>query len=606
MSELGAGGEGVVVRGHGAEFLDVVPAVFAVVMFAVEVVLVAGVAQELVDDLLDGAGLGALAGVLQDGEEGGEGGAGSGGDGGGLGRGVSRWGGGADRSECGSGFTLPAGGGRCDGGKRRRGHGSVVAVGPVQEQGAGFLADTAAGNVDHAVEGDVVVGVVDEAAEGEEVFDFAAAVEAGAADQAIGDAAAQEGFFDDAGLGIGAVADGDVAGAPVAGGDALFDFAGDVVGFVGFGVGLVDDGAVAFGVVGPEFFVDAFGGFVDDGVGDAADGFGGAVVLFEADGGGGGEVALEVEDVADVGGAPGVDGLVGVADDGEVAAAGGPGAGEAVLDDVGVLEFVHEDVQEALVVALGDVGLGGEEFQGAAEEVVKVDGGVGLQGVLVALVGAGDDLLEVVAAVGADGLGGEAFILGAGDGAEDAAGGVLFGIDGEFLQAAFDDGELVVVVIDDEAAGDLDGFAVAAEDLDAEGVEGAEGHAIEGVVGGSAGGEACAGGAGEEGFDAVAHFAGGFVGEGDGEDAPGGDALFADEVGDALGKDAGFAGAGAGEDEEGAGGGGDGLELGGVEGGVGGGGARIGARFAVGRGGPEGGLGHAGRVALVFVCEVWW
>ena len=431
--------------------------------------------------------------------------------------------------------------------------GAVVAVGPVEEEGAGFLADAAAGDVDHALEGEVVVGVVDEAAEGEEVFDFAAGVEAGTADEAVGNAAAEEGFFDDAGLGVGAVADGDVAGAPVAGGDAGFDLAGDVVGFVDFGVGLVDEGPVAFGVVGPERFMDALGGLGDDGVGEAADGFGGAVVLFQADGGGGGEVAFEVEDVADVGGAPGVDGLVGVADDGEVAGAGGPGAGEAVLDDVGVLEFVDEDVLDALVVAGGDVRLGVEEVQGAAEEVVEVQGGVALEGVLVAGEGAGDDFLDVVAAVGLEGVDAEAFVLGAGDGAEQAPGGVGLGVDGEVLEDALDDGDLVVVVVDDEAAGDADGFAVAAQDADAEGVEGAEEEAL-GVVG-------------EERFDAVTHLAGGFVGEGDGEDAPGGDALLLDEVGDAVGEDAGLAGAGAGEDEEGAGGGGDGGGLGGVEGG---------------------------------------
>ena len=51
--------------------------------------------------------------------------------------------------------------------------------------------------------------------------------------------------------------------------------------------------------------------------------------------------------------------------------------------------------------------------------------------------------------------------------------------------------------------------------------------------------------------DAFAHLVGGFVGEGDGEDVPGSDAL-GDEVGDAAGDDAGFAGAGAGEDEQGA------------------------------------------------------
>ena len=48
--------------------------------------------------------------------------------------------------------------------------------------------------------------------------------------------------------------------------------------------------------------------------------------------------------------------------------------------------------------------------------------------------------------------------------------------------------------------------------------------------------------------DALLHFAGGLVGEGDGEDVSGRDAL-RDEVGDAEGDDAGFARAGAGQNQ---------------------------------------------------------
>ena len=49
-------------------------------------------------------------------------------------------------------------------------------------------------------------------------------------------------------------------------------------------------------------------------------------------------------------------------------------------------------------------------------------------------------------------------------------------------------------------------------------------------------------------MDAFLHFAGGLVGEGDGEDVSRRDA-FGDEVGDAERDDAGLAGAGAGQDQ---------------------------------------------------------
>ena len=69
----------------------------------------------------------------------------------------------------------------------------------------------------------------------------------------------------------------------------------------------------------------------------------------------------------------------------------------------------------------------------------------------------------------------------------------------------------------------------------------------------------------EQLVDALGHFAGGLVGEGDGEDGVGRDVFLLDEPGDAMGDDAGFAGAGAGEDEQGAFGGLDGGALFGIE-----------------------------------------
>ena len=53
---------------------------------------------------------------------------------------------------------------------------------------------------------------------------------------------------------------------------------------------------------------------------------------------------------------------------------------------------------------------------------------------------------------------------------------------------------------------------------------------------------------GEEVVDPFFHFFGGFIGEGDRKDAVAGDFVGVDEVGDAMGDDAGFARAGTGED----------------------------------------------------------
>ena len=93
---------------------------------------------------------------------------------------------------------------------------------------------------------------------------------------------------------------------------------------------------------------------------------------------------------------------------------------------------------------------------------------------------------------------------------------------------------------------------MATKDPGAEGVEGADGDLV----------SACP----HEGRCALPHLAGGLVGEGERGDAVGLNAAPVDEVGDAVGDDAGLAAAGACDDEHGAADGFDGLALPGVEG----------------------------------------
>ena len=174
------------------------------------------------------------------------------------------------------------------------------------------------------------------------------------------------------------------------------DLAGDEGGLFLLVVGLVDDDGVARALLRPEVLLLALLVGGDDPRGAIEDRLGGAVVLLQAHDGRLRVVALEVEDVADVGGAPGVDRLVGVADDADV----GVGrrrqqAGEHVLGDVGVLELVDQDVLVALAVALAHLRVVAQQLDRLHEDVVEVEGAVLGQQRLVALVAARDDLLEV-------------------------------------------------------------------------------------------------------------------------------------------------------------------------------------------------------------------
>ncbi len=79
--------------------------------------------------------------------------------------------------------------------------------GQVAQRLEGALADAARGHVDDALEGRHVVVVAQGAQVGQRILDLAALVEAGATDQLIAQAIAQERFLDGAALGIGAIHD---------------------------------------------------------------------------------------------------------------------------------------------------------------------------------------------------------------------------------------------------------------------------------------------------------------------------------------------------------------------------------------------------------------
>ena len=68
---------------------------------------------------------------------------------------------------------------------------------------------------------------------------------------------------------------------------------------------------------------------------------GGAIVLLQANDARFGKVLLELQDVANVGAAPGVDALVFVADGADIVLAAGEHAHQFILRAVGVLVFVH-------------------------------------------------------------------------------------------------------------------------------------------------------------------------------------------------------------------------------------------------------------------------
>ena len=335
---------------------------------------------------------------------------------------------------------------------------------------------------------------------------------------------------------------------------------------------VADDGLAGAGL-GPQVLLAARLVALDDGVGRGEDRLGRAVVLLEKDRARVGVVLLELDDVADRGPAEGVDRLVGVTDDDELARLDGvltprlairPAdelAHELVLRVVGVLVLVDEHVPEAAPVVLGHVGEGLQDVHRRHDDVVEVERvglaqpplvlGVDLRQGLV-LVGAAR-LLRVL--VGRDPAGVlllvDELVLEVADPVAHGPRREALGVEVEVAHDERDEPLAVGGVVDGEAALHADLRRLAAQDAHARRVEGHDPHRLRPRP--------------DEVLDPLAHLRGGLVGEGDREDLPRLRAAGGEQVGDAVREHPGLARARAGDDEQGAALVQDGLALGGVE-----------------------------------------
>ena len=396
-------------------------------------------------------------------------------------------------------------------------------------------ADAAPRRVDHALGRDVVRRVDHELEVGHDVADLGAVEEARAAHDLVRHARTQEHVLEDAALGVGAVEERHVVVAD-ARAVQLLDLRADPAALVALVGGLVGLHELAVAPGGVEALRLAARVVRHHGVRGVQDVARGAVVLLELDHLGVRVVLLEVEDVLDVGAAPGVDGLVVIAHDHEVALARGQHVGDLVLDVVGVLVLVHRDLDEAVLVLCQDVRMLLEQLVGVDEQVIEVHGVGTLEATLQLVVDAGGRLqgrrvghaLELVRQ--------DQGVLGAGNARADAVEREALGLDVEVGHDLLDEALGVVVVIDGEVVPEAEGLGVLAQDAHAHGVEGADPHAARAAR--------------QQRPQALAHLGRGLVGERDGEDAPGTHALVGDHVGDAVREHARLARAGAGQHEQ--------------------------------------------------------
>ena len=444
---------------------------------------------------------------------------------------------------------------------QRLGEGNPLAGGEGLQARLGPVADAAARRVQDAPQADRVGGVGQHPQVGQRIPHFLALVEAHPADHLVGQADPDEHLFERPGLGIGAVEDGHLVGPDAVRVTQPVHLAGDEGRFVVLVVGDVAHDRVAGARVGPQPLVLAPGVLGDDRVGGGQDGLGRAVVLLQEHGRGVGVVDLEVEDVADVGAAEGVDRLVGVTHDAQLrrcqptrrgglgvahqrsvvaardrAGRAGELAHQDVLRVVGVLVLVDQDVPEPAPVVLGDLRERLEQRHRRHDEVVEVEG-VGLaEPFLVAGVGLGDLLVVLGDRLGPGALPVDQLVLQIADLVGQRASRELLAVE---VEVAADEGHQALGVgrvVDRELAGEPELLGLGAQDAYAGRVERQDPHDPRATA--------------DERGDALLHLTGSLVGEGDREDLTGLDPTRCQQVGDAGGQGLGLTGTRSGNDQQ--------------------------------------------------------
>ena len=258
-----------------------------------------------------------------------------------------------------------------------------------------------------------------------------------------------------------------------------------------------------------------------------------AIVLFQLDQFDGAEILLKALHVAHVGAAERIDRLVVVADGEHRRLLAGKQLQPLVLQHVGVLEFVDQDVPEPMLIVFAQALVAREDFIAPQEQLGEIDRPLALANVFVG--GIELDLAPRMLVKGLDLIRAQPLFLGARDEILQRARGIAFVVDVQGLVHALDQAELILRVEDLEHLRQIGLAMMRAQEPVAQPVEGPDPHA--------------AGVDREHGRKAHLHLPGGLVGEGHGQNPHRAHLPGRDQPGDAGGQHARLAAAGPGEDE---------------------------------------------------------
>ena len=261
------------------------------------------------------------------------------------------------------------------------------------------------------------------------------------------------------------------------------------------------------------------------------------VILLQPDDGGARKVALEFQDVADLGAAPAIDRLVVVADAAQVALRAGQQPKPQILRHIGVLILVDHDVRDAIVIFGQHVGMRLQHRQHVKKQVAEIDGVQRQQPRLVGFIELPQPPVGKIAGLGhADLVGRQAAVLPALDHAAEKAHRPAFGIDVVGFHQLLENAVLVVDIENREIASQPDKLGMAPQHPRRQRVERPEPHLL--------------GKRPDHRRDPHLHLARRLVGEGHGKDVPRLRRAGGDKLGEPRCQDPRLAGAGAGKHQD--------------------------------------------------------
>ena len=239
------------------------------------------------------------------------------------------------------------------GAKERR----AVGVRPLFENVQRPPADAACRSVHDTQQADVVIRIVEDTEVRDDILDFPPLPETQPADDAVANAGAVERVLKGARLGVGAVHNRDIAKPRGVLVREPLNLARDIQRLVFLVLRRLNSDSASTALFGRKFNFLAFLISTDKRVGGIDYRRRGTVVTTQRNRLRLREIALESEDVLDIGVPPRIDGLIRIADDAEIGALTGNDPSQLVLRPIRVLPLIHHHMVIAALILGQDVGL---------------------------------------------------------------------------------------------------------------------------------------------------------------------------------------------------------------------------------------------------------